>query len=131
MPHSPSSPLCTQGGTGGAGSPGFVVPQNPSLPSLTHVTAQDGIFYRKSGMLTLNRNILVTTPTYQLRLNEAVVDTGSGNIVSDKPVEVTLEQGTVTSKRFEVMLGGEVIRFEGDVVMKLNFGEPDAKAAKP
>jgi lipopolysaccharide export system protein LptC len=100
--------------------------------SLTNVTAHDGVFHRKTGMLTLNRDVVVTAPNYQLRLIEAFVDTGSGNIVSEKPVEVTLEQGTVTSKRFEVIQGGEVIRFEGDVVMKLTFGEPgDAKAAKP
>src|SRR3954447_16998248 len=39
VPHRPSLPLCAQGAAGGGGSPGLVVPQKPSAPSLTQVVA--------------------------------------------------------------------------------------------
>lgn len=88
--------------------------------STINVTAIDGIYNRKSGILKLARDVMMTTPAYEISLTEATVDTGTSSVVSDKPVEVKMLQGTVNSKRLEVSSGGEVVRFIGDVVMKLN-----------
>ena len=88
--------------------------------SMINVTAIDGVYNRKSGILKLARDVLMTTPAYEISLTEAVVDTGTSAVVSDKPVEVKMLQGTVNSKRLEVSSGGEVVRFIGDVVMKLH-----------
>jgi lipopolysaccharide export system protein LptC len=96
------------------------------------VTAIDGIYNRKSGILKLNRDIVMTTPSYQVDLIEAVVDTTSNSVVSDKPVQVKMLQGTVNAQRLEVAGGGEVIRFIGDVKMTLqNMPELNPMAAKP
>ena len=99
--------------------------------STINVTAIDGVYNRKSGQLKLARDVLMTTPAYQVSLSEANIDTGTSTVVSDKPVEVRMLQGTVNSKRLEVTNGGQVIRFTGDVVMKLhslpeNVGEKAA-----
>ena len=94
------------------------------------LTAIDGIYNRKSGILKLNRDIVLTTPSYQVDLIEAVVDTTNNNVVSDRPVQVKMLQGTVNSKRLEVTGGGEVIRFVGDVRMTLqNMPELNPMAA--
>ncbi len=89
--------------------------------STMFLSAKDGTFDRKANILTLNNNIsLKSTTGYEIRLNEAVVDTASGEIVSNKPVEVVLsEQGTLTSERLEVLQSGEIVRFTGNVVMSL------------
>lgn len=95
-----------------------------------NVTAVDGVYNRKSGILKLNRDIVLTTSAYQVNLNEAVVDTTSSNVVSDSPVQVKMLQGTLHSNRLEVTNGGEVIRFTGDVKLVLdNLPEPPNQAA--
>lgn len=97
--------------------------------SQINVTAVDGTYNRKSGILKLSRDIVLATPTYRVDLSEAVIDTGANSVVSDKPVRVKMLQGTVDSKRLEVTGGGEVIRFVGDVKMVLD-GLPDPGAAR-
>jgi lipopolysaccharide export system protein LptC len=94
------------------------------------VTAVDGVYNRKSGILKLARDVQLTTPSYQVNLVEATVDTANNNVVSDNPVQVKMLQGTVNSKRLEVTGGGEVVRFIGDVKMTLdNMPDPRSNAA--
>jgi lipopolysaccharide export system protein LptC len=99
--------------------------------STMFLSARDGLFDRKSGILTLNNDItLKSTSGYEIRLNEAVVNTGSGEVVSNKPVEVESKQGTIKSERLEVLKSGEVVRFTGNVMMNLSgLGDDDAPAA--
>jgi lipopolysaccharide export system protein LptC len=88
--------------------------------SITNLSAAEGMFDRKTGVLTLGRDILIeSTNGLAVRLTEAVVDTGSGDIVSNKPVEVRMLQGTLNATRVEVSKAGGVIQFGGGVVMDL------------
>ena len=94
--------------------------------SMLNMQAADGVFDRKSGMLTLARDIvLVSSSGFEVHLSEAVIDTGSGEIVSNKPVEVKMLQGTLNASRVEVVKAGEVINFDGGVVMDLTAGALD------
>lgn len=93
--------------------------------STMDLTAADGVFDRKSGVLTLGQRILLITSTgYEVRLSEVVVDTGSGNVVSNRPVEVKMTQGLLNANKLEVTASGDVVRFEGGVTMNLDLGEP-------
>jgi len=95
--------------------------------STMHLSATDGLYDRKSGILTLGRDVVVTSSSgVEVRLNDAVVDTATGDIVSNKPVQVEMLQGTVRSNRLEVTAGGEVIRFDGGVIMNLK-GQDEAE----
>jgi len=95
--------------------------------STIDLSAQDGVFNRKASVLTLTKNIIVKTSTgSEMHLEEATVDTGNGEIVSNKPVAVFSDQGTLNADRLEVYNSGEVIYFIGSVVMNLN-GNDDAK----
>jgi lipopolysaccharide export system protein LptC len=88
--------------------------------STMSLLAKDGKFDRKGGMLILNREIkLMSTAGYEVRLEEAIVDTASGEIVSNKPVEVVTQQGTLNADRLEVIKSGDIVRFVGNVVMTL------------
>jgi lipopolysaccharide export system protein LptC len=86
-----------------------------------------GIYNTKTEILTLGPNILLTsTNGYEARLADAVVEVRKGNITSDKPVEVKMTRGKVNANRLEIINSGEVIRFEGGVVMFLNPEQPAA-----
>ncbi|MGZ3411254.1 MAG: LPS export ABC transporter periplasmic protein LptC [Xanthobacteraceae bacterium] len=99
------------------------------------LTAANGSYDRKSELLTLLDDILLTSSTgYEARLTQAVVDVKGGNVVSSQPVQVKLLNGTLTSDRLEVANKGEVALFEGNVVMILkldnNTARPAPKAAQ-
>lgn len=97
--------------------------------STIFLSAQDGVYDRKASVLTLNRNILVKTSTgSEMHLEEAAVNTGSGEIISNKPVAVFSDQGTLNANRLEIYNSGEVVQFIGDVVMNLNANSGDNKA---
>ncbi len=92
-----------------------------------NVTAVDGRYNRKSGILNLSRDVVLTTPAYQVNLTEATVDTGSSHVVSNQPVQVKMLQGVLHSNRLEVTNGGEVVLFDGNV--KLTLDDLPAKKA--
>jgi lipopolysaccharide export system protein LptC len=99
--------------------------------SVLNLTAKDGLFDRKSGTLRLWRDIVLESTTgFTVHLSEAVVDTGSGDIVSNKPVEVQMLQGTLNAKRLEVIKAGEVVQFGGGVVLDLVAGALEASQAE-
>jgi lipopolysaccharide export system protein LptC len=87
--------------------------------SSVEVVARSGLYDTKGERLTLHQNILVTTPTYQGRLSEAIYDVHKGYILSEKPVEVQMMQGTINANRLEVENSGELIRFDRGVTMVL------------
>jgi lipopolysaccharide export system protein LptC len=97
--------------------------------STIDLAAQDGVFNRKASILTLTKNIIVKTSTgSEMHLEEAAIDTGNGEIVSNKPVAVFTDQGTLNADRLEIYNSGDAIHFIGNVVMNLN-GSADAKPA--
>jgi lipopolysaccharide export system protein LptC len=99
--------------------------------STMFLDAQDGIFNRKAGILTLNNNIsLRSSGGYEMKLNEAVVDTANGEVVSNKPVEVITQQATLRADRLEVAKSGEIVRFLGNVVMNLAAQEKNGAQAE-
>ena len=66
---------------------------------------------------------------YEARLSQAFVDIGKGTVTSEEHVDVKLLNGTLTSDRLRITGGGEVVRFEGNVVMNLdNLGESSPPA---
>jgi lipopolysaccharide export system protein LptC len=97
--------------------------------SAINLTAVDGLYNRKSGMLKLAKDVLLTSSTYEVTLDEALIDTTSNNVTSDKPVQVKMLQGVVNAKRLEVKGGGDVVRFLGDVKMTLT-NVPDISTSR-
>jgi lipopolysaccharide export system protein LptC len=99
--------------------------------STIHLSADDGTFDRKASVLTLNRNVLVKTSTgSEMHLEEATINTGSGEIISNKPVAVFSDQGTLNADRLEIYNSGEVVYFVGGVVMNLNANDGAKPAEK-
>jgi len=93
--------------------------------AIVELKAANGNYDRTSEMLTLFEDILLTsTAGYEARLTEAVVDVKAGHVVSKKPVDVKMLNGTLTANRLEIINKGEVARFEGNVVMNLTLDNP-------
>jgi lipopolysaccharide export system protein LptC len=83
--------------------------------------ARTGVFDNKQQILDLRKDIVLhTTSGYEARLSQAFVDMGKGTVTSDEHVDVKLTNGTLSSDRLRITGGGEVIRFEGNVVMHLD-----------
>ncbi len=86
--------------------------------SKLNVSATEGLFDRKGGLLTLSNNVVLTTTSgFQMNLQEAVVDITTGDVVSEKPVEVKTEEGNLKAGRFEVTHAGDEVRFDGGISM--------------
>jgi lipopolysaccharide export system protein LptC len=97
------------------------------------LTSPNGVYDTKGELLRLNDHITVnSTSGYEAHLSEATVNTASGNIVSENPVELKLPNGLLNANRLEVMENGALILFSGGVEMTINpdqaRGAPQASA---
>lgn len=103
--------------------------------STVTLDAREGLMDTKNQLLDLHHDIFLQTSTgYEARLEQAFVDMGKGIVTSDQHVDVKLTNGTLSSDRLRITGGGEVVRFEGNVVMHLDSmnvagGTPDASAS--
>jgi len=96
--------------------------------STVTLDARNGLFDTKQQLLDLHKDILLQTTTgYEARLTQAFVDIGKGTVTSDEHVDVKLLNGTLTADKLRITGGGEIVRFEGNVVMNLdNLSPADA-----
>jgi len=95
--------------------------------STVTLDARTGYYDSKQGLLDLRKDIFLQTTTgYEAKLSQAFVDMNKSLVTSDEPVDVKLLNGTLTSNKMQILNGGEVVRFEGNVVMNLVMDQPDA-----
>jgi lipopolysaccharide export system protein LptC len=86
-----------------------------------------GFFDNKAQTLDLHKDIFLQTTTgYEARLTQAHVDMVKNTVDSDEHVDVKLTNGTLTSDRLHIVNGGEVVVFEGNVVMHLDHLDSDS-----
>jgi lipopolysaccharide export system protein LptC len=98
------------------------------------LVARDGLMNTKDQMLDLHHDIYLQTSTgNEAWLSQAAVDMAKGDVTSNEHVDVKFTSGTISSDRLKITGGGEVVRFEGNVVMNLdkldNPSDPAASAA--
>ena len=91
--------------------------------------AHDGLFDSKQQLLDLHKEIFLQSSTgYEARLTQAFVDIAKGTVTSEEHVDVKLLNGTLTADKLRITGGGEVVRFEGNVVMNLVMDSPTPAA---
>ena len=95
--------------------------------------ARTGLFDTKAQLLDLRKDIFMQSSTgYEARLSQAFVDIGKGTVMSDEHVDVKLLNGTLTADKLRITGGGDLVRFEGNVVLNLdNLGAPEEAASPP
>ncbi|WOH54811.1 LPS export ABC transporter periplasmic protein LptC [Bradyrhizobium sp. sBnM-33] len=100
--------------------------------STVTMDARTGFFDSKQQMLDLRKDIFLQSSTgYEAKLSQAYVDINKGTVTSDEHVDVKLLNGTLTADRLRIINSGEVVRFEGNVVMNLVMESPPAPAPEP
>ena len=100
--------------------------------STTFLDALTGLFDNKQQTIDLHKDIFVQTTTgYEARLTQAFVDLVRNTIDSDEHVDVKLTNGTVSSDRLHITGGGELIIFEGNVVMHIDHIDDDSAQPAP
>ncbi|UFX45389.1 LPS export ABC transporter periplasmic protein LptC [Bradyrhizobium sp. 41S5] len=105
--------------------------------STVTMDARTGFFDNKKQLLDLRQDIFLQSSTgYEAKLTQAFVDINKGNMSSDEHVDVKLLEGTLTADRLRIYNSGELVRFEGNVVMNLdklgdNNPSPPAEPAPP
>lgn len=93
--------------------------------STVTLDARTGYYDSKSQMLDLRKDIFLQSSTgYEAKLSQAYVDINKGSVSSDEHVDVKLLNGTLTADRLRIVNSGEVVRFEGNVVMNLVMDSP-------
>src|SRR6201990_158740 len=98
--------------------------------STVTMDARTGLFDTKAQLLDLRKDIFLQCSTgYEARLSQALIDIGKGIVTSEEHVDVKLLNGTLTADRLRITEKGELIRFEGHVVMNLIMDSPDPAPA--
>jgi lipopolysaccharide export system protein LptC len=97
---------------------------------LMDMTAANGTYNSKVETLDIpSKVLLVASSGFECRLTDAKVDIRKGNIMSDKPVDVKLSNGTISANGIEVIDSGQLIRFTGGVTMNVDNGGPSTANA--
>jgi lipopolysaccharide export system protein LptC len=100
--------------------------------STVTLDARTGYYDSKSQMLDLRKDIFLQSSTgYEAKLSQAYVDINKGAVSSDEHVDVKLLNGTLTADRLRIVNSGEVVRFEGNVVMNLVMDSPAPAEPEP
>jgi lipopolysaccharide export system protein LptC len=97
--------------------------------STVTLDAINGLMDTKQQLLDLHKDIyLQTTTGYEAWLSQAFVDMGKGTVTSDEHVDVKWADGTLSADKMKISGGGEVVRFDGNVVMKIDKLPPAESA---
>ena len=100
--------------------------------STVTMDARTGYFDSKQQMLDLRKDIFLQSSTgYEAKLSQAYVDINKGSVTSDEHVDVKLLNGTLTADKLRIINSGEVVRFEGNVVMNLILENPAPAEPEP
>jgi lipopolysaccharide export system protein LptC len=100
--------------------------------STVTMDAHTGYFDSKQQMLDLRKDIFLQSSTgYEAKLSQAYVDINKGSVTSDEHVDVKLLNGTLTADKLRIINSGEVVRFEGNVVMNLVMENPAPAEPEP
>jgi lipopolysaccharide export system protein LptC len=99
--------------------------------STVTMDARTGYFDSKLQLLDLRKDIFLQSSTgYEARMTQAYVDINKGTVTSDEHVDVKLLDGTLTADKLRIYNSGEIVRFEGNVVMNLDkLGDVPAQPA--
>jgi lipopolysaccharide export system protein LptC len=108
---------------------GKMLMEDQSTVTLEAVT---GLMDTKQQLLDLHKNIYVqTTSGYQAWLSHAFVDMNKNTVTSDEHVDVKWDDGKISADTMKVMNGGEVVRFDGHVVMNIDKLPPQSDTPPP
>jgi lipopolysaccharide export system protein LptC len=100
--------------------------------STIRVSAARGIYDSLHDKMTLEGDIRINNSAgYDIWLNTARIDFNTGGLVSEEPVRVILDGGTIAAKQLDVSDNGHKVSFGGEVTSMIDTGarEPETAGA--
>jgi lipopolysaccharide export system protein LptC len=98
--------------------------------STTSVSAARGIYDSQHDKMTLEGDIRIKSSTgYDIWLRTARIDFATGGLVSEDPVRVILDGGSVAAKQLDVSDNGHKVSFGGEVTSMIDTGADEPEAA--
>jgi lipopolysaccharide export system protein LptC len=98
--------------------------------STTWVSAERGIYDSSHDKMTLEGDIRIKNSIgYDIWLKTARIDFKTGGLVSEEPVKVILDSGTVAAKQLDVTDNGRKVSFGGEVTSTIETEGSEPKAA--
>ncbi|MGC2223282.1 MAG: LPS export ABC transporter periplasmic protein LptC [Methylocella sp.] len=98
--------------------------------STIRVSAARGIYDSLHDKMTLEGDIRINNSAgYDIWLNTARIDFNTGGLVSEEPVRVILDGGTIAAKQLDVSDNGHKVSFGGEVTSMIDTGAGEPKAA--
>ena len=98
--------------------------------STTWVSAARGIYDSLHDKMTLEGDIRIKNSAgYDIWLKTARIDFTTGGLVSEEPVKVILDGGTIAAKQLDVSDNGHKVSFGGEVTSMIDPGAGESEAA--
>ena len=98
--------------------------------STTWVSAARGIYDSLHDKMTLEGDIRIKSSTgYDMWMRTARIDFATGGLVSEEPVRVILDGGTIAAKQLYVSDNGHKVSFGGEVTSMIDTGAQEPEAA--
>ena len=99
--------------------------------STTWVSAARGIYDSLHDKMTLEGDIRIKNSAgYDIWLKTARIDFTTGGLVSEEPVRVILDGGTIAAKQLNVSDNGHKVSFGGEVTSMIDPGAEEPNAAR-
>ena len=99
--------------------------------SRAQVSARNGHYDSGKEMLNLNSDVVLKSDSgYDVQLQSVDIDFHAGALTSDRPVSVTMRNGSIKADRMTITDNGKHLSFEGNVHSLLLPATADAKGNK-
>jgi lipopolysaccharide export system protein LptC len=98
--------------------------------STVWVSAARGVYDSLHDKMTLEGDIRINNSAgYDIWLNTARIDFNTGGLVSEEPVRVILDGGTIAAQQLDVSDNGHKVSFGGEVTSMIDTGAGEHEAA--
>ncbi len=96
---------------------------------MTELTAVKGLYDAKGDVVRLTEGITIqSTAGYAGRLQDALIEVKRGHVITENPVDITFNNGSIRADRMEVFDNGARAVFEGGVRMIMKLPPPQEQA---
>ncbi len=96
---------------------------------MTELTAAKGLYDAKGDVVRLTEGIVIrSTAGYEGKLQDAIIEVKRGHVVTENPVDISFNNGSIRADRMEVFDNGARAIFEGGVTMMMKLPPPRSEA---
>lgn len=89
---------------------------------MTELTAVKGLYDAKGDIVRLTEGIVIrSTAGYEGRLQDAVIEVKRGHVITENPVDIIFNNGSIRADRMQIFDNGARAIFEGGVTMMMKL----------